>query len=791
MHRSLLAFVSLAAALAAQDPVTQTTPAGLLKVPATPITEPDVKATPPGFDPAAGRKPAGPAAIEGAPKKLARTAGRRAAAADPYAAPIVRTGADGALHATTADYKVRFDADGFQFCARPAPGAHGYDPVRFDLQSVRVGTTELGTALRQHHQDGNTILCERASCVERLELRRGSTEHSFVFTELPRTGALRLTLATTTALVGEDRGDGVAFTGEHTTLHYGEAVAIDADGRAIHAPTTFAGGTITIDVPADFVATARLPLVVDPVLGAQAIFAAGLRYAEPDAAWDQSLGVWAVCYEYEFSPFDRDVFVQRYDADLNAVGTAVAIDATTDDWRYPRIANNNIANQFLVVAQASATPVSPFWIAGGLVSATGSPQGVFDIEKAGVTGHATGDKVFPDVGGDAEAVGPTFYTVVWQRVWSASDHDVHMKQVTTLGTLRTAAPVLIDNSGYKDVRPAISNSCGAPPFNFQRYGIAWQREVTASDNDVRGAFTSWDGNLLPVPGGTQFPIATGTNNQMTPSVSTGTLGASADRRWLFAWGDTTTGNGDIGLALTDSFGAMVATANLSQLNGAASPVGYPQWAPAVETDGARFAVTFLEGYQGSPLDPDSQVSLVAPVNGALVVQDDPQFVTGSQYVCQEPRAASQFANSGVHTNRHLIVDSDVEPAREVVWLRNYDSHQPGWALRPRAAGCGALTMFASGSSILGESFTMSLSQTSGLVGVLVGGYTPAAAVPVCPGCTVIVVDPVFWFGPTLFVAVPLNPALVGAELGCQGIGYGTGPCLGGFELSNGFQVTVR
>jgi len=788
---SLLSLAAtLAGALTAQDPVPPVPPV-VAKVLAIPVVEPDVKATPPAADPAAGHKAAGQAPIQGAPKELSSLAGKVAEAGDPFATPIVARGADGALHAATADYKVRFDSAGFEFRARPALGARGYDPVRFELTSVRVGATELGTAVRQHRQDGDLVLTEREGCVERLALRARDAEHSFVFAALPRNGAMRLVIATTTALVGEDRGDGIAFVGQHTTLHYGEAIAIDAGGRSVPAPTTFADGTITIEVPADFVATAQLPLVVDPVIGAEAIYAAGLRYSEPDAAWDQSLGVWAVCYEYHFSPFDRDVFVRRYDSDLVPLGTSVAIDASNEDWRYPRIANNNLANQFLVVAQVSATSTAPFWIAGGLVAATGTPQGVLVIDKDGVIGHGAGDKVFPDVGGDPESVGPTFYTVVWERVWSPSDHDIHMKQVTTAGALRTAAPILIDNTSNFDARPAISNSCGAPPYGDQRFGIAWQRDVGAANRDVRGAFTSWDGILIPLPGGTQFAVASGANDQRAPAVSTTTLGALADRRFLFAWWDASSGNGDIGLALTDSFGAVTTTANLSQLNDGVTPASHPQWAPCVETDGVRFAVTYLEGYQGSAADPDSLVSLVAPVNGQLVVHDDPTFVTGSQFACQEPRAAAKFANSGVHSRQHLIVDSDLEPTREVVWLRGYESYQPGWRLRPRAAGCGALTMFASGSSVIGETFTLSLSQTSGLVGVLVGAYTPAVALEPCPGCTVIVVDPVFLFGPTLIVPVPLKPALVGAELGFQGIAQANGSCLGGFELSNGFQVTVR
>lgn len=70
-----------------------------------------------------------------------------------------------------------------------------------------------------------------------------------------------------------------------------------------------------------------------------------------------------------------------------------------------------------------------------------------------------------------------------------------------------------------------------------------------------------------------------------------------------------------------------------------------------------------------------------------------------------------------------------------------DGYQSGWQLEPRAAGCGGpLTMFASGSTALGDSFSLSLSQTSALVGFLAGDYIPATVLPPCPNCTVIVAN---------------------------------------------------
>lgn len=69
--------------------------------------------------------------------------------------------------------------------------------------------------------------------------RERSLEQTFVFDELPARGEIRLVVRTSTDLVGEDLGDGVAFRGEHLQVGYSEAVAIDASATGPRRPTTY------------------------------------------------------------------------------------------------------------------------------------------------------------------------------------------------------------------------------------------------------------------------------------------------------------------------------------------------------------------------------------------------------------------------------------------------------------------------------------------------------------------------------------------------------------------------
>ena len=102
-----------------------------------------------------------------------------------------------------------------------------------------------------------------------------------------------------------------------------------------------------------------------------------------------------------------------------------------------------------------------------------------------------------------------------------------------------------------------------------------------------------------------------------------------------------------------------------------------------------------------------------------------------------------------------------------------------------------MTIAATGVAAIGETFTATLGNTTGLAGFLVGA--PVAYTP--PGCGTCVVgaDEALLLGSQLAVPVPGNPALVGVQLAIEGVQLlaGPGPCLGQFDLSNTIDVTIR
>jgi hypothetical protein len=153
----------------------------------------------------------------------------------------------------------------------------------------------------------------------------------------------------------------------------------------------------------------------------------------------------------------------------------------------------------------------------------------------------TGDKVSPDVGGEFE--GPVNFCVVWQRNYTAGDHDIVYRIVTASTGVPNGATQIIDNSSADDdYRPRLSKSDGRQPASEQVWVVCWQRLIGGTQHDIYGARVRWDGTLLTAP----FAIdtAAGDNDrQPSPTSLTGNIGGN--KYWLVAFTTDNTGNLDI------------------------------------------------------------------------------------------------------------------------------------------------------------------------------------------------------------------------------------------------------
>lgn len=777
--KTLLSVAMLGAGLAAQSlPTPPKTPrapiTGDVKVAAEPVT----------------KAPAAPSAAPQngvtAPAKVAdahvRTA--LAAASTVFAAPdllLLDTPRDGEHWARGSNWKAGFDKDGTQFFAAPADSALPAPSATLRLQQATVAGKAIALQDAAPTRQDRRITWQRGGLVENVDLQPAGIEQSFTFAALPQRGELVLTMAVGTDQ-GEDLGDGVAFA--RGAIRYTEAVAIDARGDRIAAPTTFANGQLTIAVPAAFVETAAFPLVIDPFVSSITVTQGTPNVSDPDLAYDSSSASWVVAYELRFAANDTDVYVQALDAQMTTVGAPKVVDASSEVWQGPSIANLNAYDRFLVVAQVSTDDVAPFWIGGRVLDAVGNTiTNQFDIERAGVIGHLQGDKLNPDVGGDPSAFSPTFFTVVWERAFSATDHDVHMKQVSFDGLLTSASPATLANTSANQSHPSISKSNGPDhgDYTYQKWAVVWQQTFSATDEDVYGCVLTWDGQIVPVGGNPSFAIGTASSNDEWPEVSSPT-DADGVRTFLA----TVLRNGeDVAAFAFQSNGNVVTAGNLTLMS-TLVPSSWMSWRPKVDCDGVRFTVGYDNLYSGSGDDWDVRTSLVAIENGSLVIRDE-TLITASFAPNFNTRIASTYSGSGRRGVGFGLCNERSFSAPYQIEAHLYDAFAPA-TFTTRSTSCGSLSITPSGTIGFGRTVNFTLGTNYPISGFVVG-FPDHNTTPVCPTC-VLGVNGSSVMGTGYAFALPGDPGFVGLNLSVQGFTFAAGPCLGSVSLSDTIDFTL-
>jgi len=803
MHRILFVLPALAAALAAQEP---SSGVAQPRVPRAPMVLPLDYSTPQpaaksGF--AAAPIPAAP--IAGSSRNPARRHTVDAASStnprawrDPSLVHVDSGAADGALWAGGADWKARFDARGFDvhpFLGSDAPANY---PVRFELQGVAVGGVALEVVAIRPEVTANVVRWDRGGVVESVALASKSLEQSWRFDGLATRGELRLEVAWHSALRAAVEDQGVRFENERGGLRYLHAIAIDALGRRLALPIEVAADTLSITVPASFVAEAVFPLVVDPVISTFVIDVGTDAEGSPDLAWDETSQQWLVTWWRQFSATDMDIWAVRLDAAMNPVEYPFTVDYTSDYWHMPKVANLNDANNYLVVAQVSVdgTAAEPTWIGGRIVyTGTGGGSGAqFDIERDGVVG-LRGRDFTPDVGGDSY-LGVAYYTVVWTHETSATNGDVHMKQVDAFGNLRSSLPTVVDGSPGNEWAPSISKSNG-DRSSLQRWAIAYLRTWSATDEDVRGALVTWDGQLIAVGGGFNFPIDYSGYSDVWPMPSSPTQRDGMGYRYFMVGCTRTpvTGQSSLGwvnVAVIDDAGGLRALSDLRTLENITH--GMPLHGGDVDSDGCRFALGYSEGDPFS-VGFDARVCTLGfdAVNNLIVPQDQRawpgQSTAHSEYA---PSVCARHSGGGPVTPHYglaFTVLSLTPPYTSGIAVTDYRGHAPliGPVTR-RVRDCGGLGISMTGSVSLCERIDFTLADSGPLTGFLLG---PPVDIPFT-GCGLCRIGAIMTTVPNPYsLTVPGDLSLVGLTLAIQGYSFNRGPCLGTIALSNIIDFTVR
>src|SRR5262249_41876189 len=150
---------------------------------------------------------------------------------------------------------------------------------------------------------------------------------------------------------------------------------------------------------------------------------------------------------------DHDVYFEEFSASGAAIGASLeAVDSTTAFWARPRIAHNELANNFMTAAQVGSAGSR---IVRGRITASATPSAEgaqFDVS----TGASGTDEINPDIGGDPVTTGPTYYMVTWEDTFAPGDHDIYARLVDPTGALQGTGPISVDFTTNDDENPSIS-----------------------------------------------------------------------------------------------------------------------------------------------------------------------------------------------------------------------------------------------------------------------------------------------------------------------------------------------
>jgi len=688
-----------------------------------------------------------------------------------------RPAADGPLWALGKAWKASFDGRGstvIPFFGSTAPRNF---PLRMELAGVSVAGEQLALQDGVPEQQQRSVHTDRGVLTEVIDTALEQLEQSFVFQTLPRRGPLVVEVAMTSELGVTTIPGGLRWANEWGHIDYTKAIAKDAAGRSLDLEIQWTGSAARMEIPAAFVEQAELPLVLDPVLNYWFLLASGQSQLQQnsDVATFQSLGgrvllVW----QRQWSLTDQDCFGLMFDGNLGLVQTDFIIDFTAEDWLKVAVAANNHAQNFLVVSEIRTGLL--WWIGGRLIGENGSVGSLITIEREFVVG-TPGNNYHPDVGGDPY-FGTGYYTVVFNKRTLTSS-EIHMRQLSANGGLRTTNAVVVDAAPLVKSKPSISKSCGQSNGQPAQFLITYQRQWSGPpyDQDILGAFVSWNGALAGGP----FFLAATTREEAAPS-SCSPIDVGGTRLWPFAM-ESAAAPGqtrDVVASMVRSDGGRVA----STMVNTAVP-GEDNFDPEIDSDGIRCVVTRTRATTGFPQGVEAVTLAFLPATNTFRVEERTGLFTSSLDNYGQTNICAAFSGGSQSTPRYYL--SFTEQASNTFRLAAFDGTAGIAGFQTRFTQCGNTTITASGAPALGQTIVLSAAGP-GFTGIMFG--FPGSAILGGCGCLNGVAQAQTMPGNFAW-AVPANPAYVGIPLAAQGFSLSGSACYGLLDVSNTLDFTIR
>ena len=510
--------------------------------------------------------------------------------------PLVTEPSDGRIWARTRSFRASYGDEGLTVL--PVFGARSPQewPVRFMLDSVRLGTNDLTLASERPRRIEGGIETEHGAVREVHHLRVGEIEQTFVFDSLPGSGDLEVQLAVETELTPRVEGETLRF--EHPEfghVSYGEAFVVDGKGTKAPIERRWTGDGISLVVPSEFLANAVLPVTIDPVITS---FSSGFGASDdsfPDVCYAGFAQQYCVVWQEFTSATNADVYWTSFNT-AGVQGSSYAIEVTSDYWRDPQVAYIPAGGRLLVVAthNFNGPGTGSESIKGQLVQASdGTLVGPdFFISSQGQ------NKANPVVGGtNYLSVTNNHFMVAWSRLTSSSTARIESRIINWDGAAITGIQTIDSQTGVFSVQPAISASYGDATLDVDLWTLAWIRD---DDGNGRGDATArrvpWNGNLnagqgvlsLTNSNRCSFPTVTSRHDEFLPGTS--------DRPSIVAWQErlfagTLVHHDIFASVLADGSSSVPVnlTRELEDLN-----TTRDQIRPSIATDGKCFLLTYAE-----------------------------------------------------------------------------------------------------------------------------------------------------------------------------------------------------
>jgi hypothetical protein len=645
-----------------------------------------------------------------------------------------------------ARYDVRFRADGVTFVPALGRKAPCDQRLQWQLASIRCGEVALPLAanVAPQQRGAQAVYPRSATIEERYDVRPDGVEQSFVFTARPGRGDLvvRCTLAGELAARGEAARDGglqflVPELGGATV---GAVTGIAADGARCAGAVRLVDGAFELSLPAHFVATAALPLVLDPLFGPRVDLGAGPGHDEaPAVGADVSSADFLVAWIRVTSGTSATAFARHYNG-VTGLGPTLSLGSGTV-LRSIRVANHNATNRWLVVWENATGALGPSRITSRVVNADRSLGNLLDLTSP--TAHC----VEPDLAGNP---GATVNDLAGMVTYREPGVGIRVLPYTmTFGTLDivpgTATTIATDLTA---VNPRLSQA--AWPTRVVCWGHV--QGVVLQQVDLAGAPVGSSGQVdVPVP--VERCAIDGKDGSFLVVYE---RQVAVGNRDLLAATVTTTPAG-ITLASTGT----IANQPADELD------------PAIGLIGAKYLVCFARttGF----LDWQLQVRPMATTG--CVFCGPETTLNGALTGERAPAVTSRFANGGSGQGLGMIVYSSSTTS----WPLQGDIHAQQFAAASTTTptllwnGCGsATTLVADGTFTLGSSgfqFRLQSSDPQAAIGLFSFGFGSGPLA--CGGCTFVapnvLVAGLLVAGQLAFpLPIPCDTNLLGVQLDAQG-----------------------